>query len=410
MLPPSAPPFDSNDQNDLLVWMETNHQAFGPIFRSHAFGAPVYVITDPPHVEHVLRRNWQNYRRGRQAKRIRMLLGRGLVIAEGELWKRQRRMMQPAFHENAIERLTDLIQGRNQELLNRWMNAAQQERAVNVTRDVSVTILDIILQIIFGDDFDRMAAPFSMLSEDPGRTLQFAQQFRALGQLVKEVIAKRRQTDHDAADLLGMMLRVRDRDTCEGMSDNQVIDEVLTFIVAGHETTASTLNWAWYQVSQNAHVADRLYAEVTTINDLSRLTYARWIIEETMRMYPALWFFTRVAINDDAFGDYHVPAKTEVFICPHTIHRRPDLWPDPDQFVPERFDPAHLPERHPLAFIPFSAGPRNCIGEHLARWEMLIHMSMVARKLRLHYPDVGPVAYDLGINLRSKSISPCALF
>jgi cytochrome P450 len=132
---------------------------------------------------------------------------------------------------------------------------------------------------------------------------------------------------------------------------------------------------------------------------LGQLTYARWIIEETMRMYPALWFFTRQAIDQDVLGEYVVPARTEIFISPYVIQRRDDLWPEPDQFIPERFDPAMV--RHPMAFIPFSAGPRNCIGEHLARWEMLIHLSMIARKLRLRYLGDQP-EYDVGINLRTK--------
>jgi cytochrome P450 len=402
-VPPSAPDFSSTStgQNALLEWMETNHKALGPIFQSHAFGAHVYVITDPQHVEHVLRRNWQNYRLGRQAKRVRMLLGNGLVGSGGELWKRQRRMMQPAFHDKAIERLTGLIQERNEQLLNRWMGAAKKAQAVNVTRDISVAILDIILEIIFGNDCPRVAVQFSILSEEPERTLQFAQEFRALGQLVRNVIADRRQTGDDSADLLGIMLRARDRDTGEGMSNNQVVDEVLTLLVAGHETTTSTLNWAWYQVSQDMEVAAKLYAEVSGVSDLRQLLYARWIIEETMRMYPPGWFFSRLARNDDVLGDYFVPGRTEIFICPYVIQRRPDLWPDPDRFVPERFDPALVAERYPLAFLPFSAGPRKCIGEHLARWEMLIHMSMIARKLRLCYVGDAP-EYDVGVNLRSK--------
>jgi cytochrome P450 len=402
-VPPSAPNFSSTSarQNALLAWMKINHKALGPIFQSRAFGAHVYVITDPQHVEHVLRRNWQNYRRGRQVKRIRILLGNGLVGSEGELWKRQRRMMQPAFHEKAIERLTGLIQERNGQLLDRWIDAAKKAQAVNVTHDVSVAILDIILKIIFGNDCPRVAVQFSILSEEPERNLHFAQEFRALGQLVRNVIADRRQTGDDSADLLGVMLRARDRDTGEGMSESQVVDEVLTLLVAGHETTASTLSWAWYQVSQDIEVAAKLYAEVSGVSDLGQLLYARWIIEETMRMYPALWFFTRLAINDDVLGDYFVPSRTEIFICPYVIQRRPDLWPEPDRFVPERFDPALVAQRHPLAFLPFSAGPRNCVGEHLARWEMLIHVSMMARKLRLCY--VGDVPeYDVGVNLRSK--------
>ena len=400
-VPPIAPDFDSGSstQNELLAWMETNLSDHGTIFQSHAYGASVYVITDPQHVEHVLRKNWLNYRRGRAIKRIRMLLGKGLVVSEGELWKRQRRMIQPVFHEKAIERLTSMIQERNQVLLARWTEAAHKKQGVNVTRDISVATLDIILKVIFGNDYDKVIGPFSMLSEEPERTMQFAQEFRALGHHVRNIVALRGPTD-DSLDLLGVMLRARDRDTGEAMSISQIVDEVLTAIVAGHETAATTLNLAWHLLSQHPHVAEKLYAEVSTVGDLRQQTYTRWIIEETMRLYPALWLYTRQAMQDDTLGDYFVPAKTEIYICPYVIQRRVDLWPEPNRFHPERFgQPA---DRHPLSLLAFAAGPRNCIGEHLARLEMQIHLATIGGKLRLHYPDTTPLELELGVNLRSK--------
>ena len=397
-VPPIAPDYDnsSSNQNELLAWMERNHRDLGPIFQSHVYGASVYVITDPQHVEHVLRRNWLNYRRGRAIKRIRMLLGKGLVVSEGELWKRQRRMIQPVFREGTIERLTAMIQERNDTLLNRWTAAAHDAQVVNVTRDISVATLDIILKVIFGDDYDKVIGPFSILSEEPERTMQFAQEFRALGQYVKALAAERQERQDDSCDLLGVMLRARDRDTGEAMSSNQIVDEVLTAIVAGHETAATTLNLAWYLLSRHPDVATKLHAAVST----GDLTYAKWVVEETMRLYPALWLYTRQAVQDDTLGDYFVPAKTEIYICPYVIQRRDDLWPQPDQFNPSRFgEPA---DRHPLSFLAFAAGPRNCIGEHLARLEMRTHMATIGGRLRLRYLDTEPLQLDLGVNLRSK--------
>jgi cytochrome P450 len=371
----------------------------GPIFQSRAYGARIYVTSEPQFAEHVLRRNWQNYRKGRAIKRIRLLLGNGLMVSEGDLWKRQRRMIQPAFHEKAITRLTDLIIEGNDVLLSRWLDAAERRQSVNITRDISLMILDIIMKAIFGRDYEQVLPHFSIVSQESERNLHFAQDFRALGQLISELARQRRRDDDESSDMLGLLLRARDRDTGAAMPDNQLVDEVLTLVVAGHETTASTLNWAWYVLSQNPEAAEKLHSEACGVSDLRQLTYARQIIEEIMRLYPAGWLMTRQAIRDDMLGDYYVAAKTEIYISPYVIQRRPDLWTDPDRFDPDRFAMPAAAER--LAFLPFSAGPRNCIGEHLARWEMLIHLWTIARRLRLCYLGDQP-QYDLGVNLRSK--------
>lgn len=393
MQPPLAPPF-VGDQNLLLPWMEENHRRYGPIFRGQAYGGEVFVTTDPDHVEYILRRNWQNYRKGWAIKRIRLLLGRGLMVSEGDLWKRQRRMIQPTFNEKTVRRWIPLFVDANQTLLERWTTAAQHAMTVNVTRDISLTILEIILKAIFGFDYHVAAEAFGILSEESARTLQFAQLFRGLGDTVKDIITKR---DQESSDILGMLMSARDRKSGLTMPIGQIVDETLTLIVAGHETTASTLNWAWYLLSQNPEITARLHAEVISTDDLAKLPFTAQIIEETMRLYPAGWLLTRQAIRDDALGDYDVPAKTEIYISPYVIHRRADLWPDPDRFNPDRF--ARGMRRLPL--MPFSIGPRNCIGEHFARWEMLVHFHTIAGRLRFLYFGDTPVL-DLGINLRAQ--------
>ena len=386
-VPPVASPFEGDNQNELLAWMEDNHRRFNGIFQGVAYGTTVYVVNEPQYVEHIFRRNWQNYTKGRAIKRIALLLGSGLMVSEGELWKRQRRMIQPAFHDKMIANLTDMITQANLALLARWEHAAQHRESVNVTRDVSLLILEIVLKVIFGDDYPEVAPHFSILSEEPERSLHFAQAFRALGGVILQVAAKRK---HGAADMLGMMMQARDRVTGKGMSHNQLVNEIDTLIVAGHETTVSTLNWMWYLLSQHPEVEAKLAS--------GGPTYMRHIIEETLRLYPAGWLLTRRARRDDKFGDFFVPAGTEIYVSPYIMQRRPDVWPHPDQFDPERFSQT---ERPPLALLPFSVGPRNCIGEGLARLEMQIHLATIGSKLRLSYLGDEPVL-DLGVNLRSK--------
>jgi cytochrome P450 len=385
-VPPVATPFEGDNQNELMAWMEQNYRRFGGIFRGVAYGTMVYVVNEPQYVEHIFRRNWQNYTKGRQIKRIALLLGSGLMVSEGELWKRQRRMTQPAFHDKVIANLTDMITQANLALLERWEHAAQHSTSVNVTRDISLLTLEIMLKAIFSDDYPEVAPHFSILSEEPERSLQFAQMFRALGGVTLQIAAKRQ---NGAADMLGMMMQARDRDTGRSMSDTQLVNEINTLIVAGHETTASTLNWIWWLVSQHPEVEAKL----------SDAIYRSHVIEEALRLYPAGWLLSRRARRDDKLGDYFVPATSEIYVSPYIMQREPDIWPDPDRFDPDRFNQSGRPPS--LALLPFSIGPRNCIGEGLARLEMQIHLATISSKLRLRYLGDEPVL-DLGVNLRSK--------
>lgn len=193
------------------------------------------------------------------------------------------------------------------------------------------------------------------------------------------------------------------------MPDRQLVSEIMTLIVAGHETTASTLSWTWCLLSQHREAEEKLWDELHRLHgsefvlgDLAKFTYTRQIIEEAMRLYPPGWLMTRRALKDDQLGDYFVPAGTEVYISPYLIQRHPAFWDSPDRFYPDRFDPNQSQERHALAMFPFSAGPRKCIGELLARIEMQIHLMTIAKQLRLRFLGVPSMELDAGVNLRSK--------
>ena len=187
-----------------------------------------------------------------------------------------------------------------------------------------------------------------------------------------------------------------------------LIEEILTLIVAGHETTATTLNWTWYLIFQHPEVEQKLSNELPTLTpfsefgELPRFLYTRQVIDEAMRLYPAGWLLTRRALRDDRLGEYFVPAGTEVYVPPYFIQRHPDLWEEPDRFNPDRFRLANSRHRHRLATIPSSAGARTCIGELFARTEMQIHLMTIARYLRLRYIQSRPIQLEAGVNLRSK--------
>jgi cytochrome P450 len=254
-----------------------------------------------------------------------------------------------------------------------------------------------------------MAPRFEILTEQPERSLAFADAFRPLADLVIQLAVKRRADNFPRHDLLGMLMQARDRETGSAMSDRQLAREVMTLVVAGHETTASVLNWTWYLLARHPAVDDELADELSSlgdnlpsVDDMPRFSQTRRIIEEVMRLYPPGWLLTRKALADDHVGGYLVPAGTEIYIAPYLIQRHPKLWQEPDRFNPDRFS-ADSRNREFRAMLPFSIGPRNCIGEYLARLEMQIHLMMVGRVLRLRLVDeTHQPKLAAGVNLLSR--------
>jgi cytochrome P450 len=401
-------PYDSN--RELLDWIGDQFGRFGDIYRASIYTLPAYVTRDPDHAEHVLRDNWRNYVKGQAVKRVGLLLGNGLIVSEGGLWKRQRRMIQPAFQQDGAENLVRIAKIANERLLKNWETAALKCGPVNVTVDISRMVLDVVIGSIFGDDSVHMRQHFSVLSETSRRGLEFAQTFRSLGRLVLDAVHRRREQEIAAYDILAALMQARDPMTGRGMADRQLLNEVMTLIVAGHETTALTLNWVWYLLSQHPEAQEKLAHELkthvpsneTNLEDLSRLPCVRQVIEEALRLYPPVWLITRKALADDQLGDYFVPAGTEIHLPIYFIQRHPELWHEPDSFNPDRFGPEKTNNRHRLAMIPFSAGPRNCIGETFARVEMQIHLMMAARKFKMRYIPTKPLDLEPGVNLRNK--------
>jgi cytochrome P450 len=262
---------------------------------------------------------------------------------------------------------------------------------------------------IFGVDYEHVRPHFSILTDESARNLQFAEEFRSLGKIVSRVAAERRKKNIKSTDMLGMLMEARDRDSGQITPDRQLVNENMTLIVAGHETTASTLNWVWYLLSQHPEVEAKLWMELNDVHaselpDLNdgRFTYTRHILDEALRLYPPGWLMTRRALKDDHLGDYFVPAGTEIYISTYHIQRHPEFWEAADCFRPDRFGPDFSQERRSPTMLPFSVGPRNCIGEIFARLEMQIHLTTIAKQLRLGYDEKKPPELDAAVNLRSK--------
>ncbi|MDT0498775.1 cytochrome P450 [Algiphilus sp. W345] len=371
------------------------------------------VIHHPDDIRQVLLVNRANYTKGVGLERVRMLLGNGLIVSDGALWMRQRRMMQPLFHSQVLRGFSELIRRENLALVERWAEVAARGESINLTRELSELTLAIVLRSLISSDLDRLIDahgenPFALLTRQSRRDLAFAAQFRALVPLVRETIERRRREGRIEHDFLSMMMETRDRDTGEAMPDRALLDEIMSLIVAGHETTASTLNWTWYLLSQHPDVeaglhrtADALAPELSA-SEAAKLPEVAQILEEALRLYPPVWLFSRRALRDDSIGAYAVPAGTDIFICPYLLHRDPAHWHEPEVFQPRRFAPEEATDRHRFAFLPFSAGPRHCIGEGFAMSEMAAHLILVARRLRLEYCGSTTPEPEFLINLRTR--------
>ncbi|MGA7539967.1 MAG: cytochrome P450 [Steroidobacteraceae bacterium] len=416
-LPEAALQFDIGSTDDSLERMIELFALHGDIYRVYvpARQSHTYVIHHPDDVKRVLVSNHRNYTKGLGLDRVKILLGKGLMTSEGELWSRQRYMIQPFFHRRVITRFAEAIDTANAQLLARWEALERRAEPVNLTDEMSALTLEIVLRAIFGRDLERMSAelggnPFEVISKEQGRNLQFAFKFRSLTKLVAGLIERRRREEDEHFDYVAMLMSARDKESGEPMGERQLIDEVLTLVVAGHETTASGLNWTWYLLSQHPAVEARLHAELDAAPEVSapslaqmeQLSYTQQVINEALRLYPPGWLLSRRTVQPDVLSGYEIAAGTNVLLPLYLLHRHPRYWPDPERFLPERFAAEHEAERPRFAYMPFAAGPRHCIGETFALYEMLMHLQRVARHFRLvHVPDK-PIELEAQINLRTR--------
>jgi enediyne biosynthesis protein E7 len=409
--------FDLGGSDESLARLREYFARFGDTYRvfAPARGVYNYVINHPDDIKRVLLSNHRNYTKGEGMDRVKILLGNGIMTSEGDFWRRQRRMMQPSFHRRLIDQFRDVIHEVNEKFAERWAAKAARAEAVNLTDDASELTLEIVLRSIFGTDLQRLerqlgANPFEVVAKEQNRDLKFAFRFRSLTKLVAELIHRRRREPEEHFDFLSMLMASRDRDSGEAMSDKELIDEVLTLIVAGHETTAAALTWSWYLISQHPAAAEQLQSEADHtaggtlgLDAAESLTFTHQVLQEALRLYPPGWLITRRTLEADELGGFAVAPRTDVFISPYMLHRHPAYWSDPEQFRPERFAGADAEERHRFSYIPFAVGPRHCIGENIAMFEMLVHVQHMSRRFRLTRATDEPIELEAQINLRPRS-------
>lgn len=383
-------------------------------------GGFAYFINEPEAVQQILVRHHDRYLKGPGFERIEMLLGNGLIVSDGDVWRRARRMIQPAFTRHAVQRLMGVMVRCAEARAAAWTVAAQQGGILNITKESSTFALELILISVFGDDYDAHIAslpenPFAFLADDSTRDLRVVMKVRDLRRFLLERIEARRhsmqemEAEDQGNDFLGAYLAARDKNG-EPFSNEELLDELVTLIVAGFETSAGTLNWAWYLLAGHPEVEGRLIEEAqqrlpnaaaVTAESTTEMRYAQQLLEETLRLYPPVWLFSRRSREEDTVAGYEIPSGTDLFLSPYLLHRTPSLWSHPEQFDPDRFalDQASKGEQRP--YFPFSLGPRRCLGEYFSFLEMKIHLGLLLPRFRMQRLDDQHPGLDLGVNLRS---------
>jgi cytochrome P450 len=364
--------------------------------------ARFHLISHPDSVKYVLQDNQRNY--GKGYDRAKPLLGEGLVTSEGELWRRQRRLMQPAFHKNHLASLLPTMTGATEEMLEQW-RARSSDEPLDIAREMMLLTQTIILRTMFSTDIGERAeeiadsfaqaleylniaivAPFPQLQTLPTpATRRFQRAMAVIDNAIYGIINERRASGVKRNDLLQMLIDARDEETGEGMSDRQMHDEVLTIFLAGHETTASLLGWSFYLLGRSPDVMlqlrkefhDVLEKRAPAIDDLARLQYTGQVLHEALRLYPPAWMFARTPIEDDEIAGVRVKAGSMIMLSPYVTHRLPQVWERPGVFDPDRFAQGRETDRPRYAFFPFGGGPRMCIGNNFALMEAPALLSMI---------------------------------
>lgn len=369
----------------------------------------VYVLHNPELIKYVLLDNHKNYHKGQAYDVLKILLGNGLINSEGEFWKRQRRLAQPAFHRESLENISKIVADCTLSMLTRWKKMEGQ--TINFTREMAGLTIEIVAKALFTADVtsdnintvwesvnflnqlaikkvsNPLALPFWVPTIAHYKTKQAIQQ---LDDIVYGIIDKRKPNSGQR-DLLQMFMDAVDEETNESMTREQLRDEVMTIFLAGHETTVNALSWTWYLLKQNPDSEQKAFSELRSVlnqnvpefTDLMKLPFGQSAIKESMRIYPPVYAIGRQPVEADNIAGYKVPLGTRVILNIIGLHLHPKYWDDPHVFRPERFNGLELKGDNRFKYMPFGGGPRICIGNNFAMMEMQIINALLMQHVEM---------------------------
>ena len=396
----------------------------GPVAPYRAGTERAYLVDDADLIKRVLADNASNYSKGTFINEtFKMVVADGLLTLEGADWRRERRLMQPAFHLERLNQLGTSMTDATLAVLERWEGIAASGEVVDMTSEMSQLTMTITARSLFGsdiaEDVEEIGHQISVglaAFASPSKP-EVIRARDGIVQLVDKMIDARHRSGDGEHDLLTMLMEARDEDTGEPMSDRQLRNEVVTLILAGYETTANSLSWTWYLLSQHPEVMANVRAELAAVlggrepqfRDLGVLSYTRRTLDESLRLYPPAWIMGRRALGDDRLGDADIPEGSVLALSPYITHRNPAYWDDPERFDPDRMKETKASLRRPFAYFPFGGGPRLCIGHNMAMLEAQLIIGTIAQRFDMRLVEGHQVVPERLFVLRPRGGLPMTI-
>lgn len=411
-----------------LAFIERLPRDYGDVVRARFFYLHSYFLYHPEHIEQVLATNNRNFIKPRSVRTpfFCRLVGNGLLTSEGEFWRRQRRLAQPAFHRGRINAYGETMVAYAEKMLDSWRDGERRD----VHQDMTHLTMQIVTRTLFNTDVthdaEHISAALQVIIEPfssqatlkwildnrlPTRTnRRFHEAVRQIDEFIYRIINERRASGEDHGDLLSMLLQAQDEQDGTGMTDQQLRDETMTLFLAGYETTSLALSWAWYLLAQHPEAETKLWQELDeflggrapTVADMPRLRYTEMVAKETMRLYPPAYIVGREALVDCEVGGYRVPAGTQLFMPTWVVHRDARFYDSPQEFRPERWTTAFAEQLPRYAYFPFGGGPRVCIGNSFAMMEFILLLATIAQRFRLRLAAEHEVGLNPAMSLRPR--------
>ena len=396
----------------------------------------VYLVNHPDYLRPVLAQGYKRFsKRTIDYLVLAQVMGNGLVSNDGPHWVKQRRLMQPMFASRNVNRFDETINSLTSTMMDHWQARTGGE-AFHVDREMHRLAFRIVGATLFGSDIERHSEEVARILEvvnlrpqelralmtlhswiPTPYNLKWKRAKKRLDGIVYAMIEARRRAGAGESDLLDRLLAARDEETGEGMDETQMRDEVVTLLLAGHETSANALTWTLYLLDANPAVEARLAEELAarlngapaTAADLPRIPYLKQVVQESIRLYPPVWAYARRSEHEVEFGGYLLPADSYVGVVPWALHRHPDFWPDAERFDPDRFAPKQGEGRHSYCYLPFAAGPRTCIGAGFAMLETQLVLAQILQRFRVRVVPGHPIEALAKVTLKPRHGMPVTL-
>lgn len=415
-----------------LVWLQNMTNQYGDVAKFRLLKREVYLVNHPDLVRELLVKKVDVFtKRAVGFSVVKKVLGESTFTANGDVWKRKRKLVQPSFHKKRISNLGEIMTDTIEDMLNDWEAICDENGVIEVTDAMMRLTLTVVVKALFSTGLSkeevqtvadvftplldetnfRANYPFQILNKIRVRqNVTYEKNIAELNAIIFRIIRDRRASTEPHNDLLQMLMEAKDEETGELLSDAELRDEVMTVFIAGHETTANAMSWLWVILSQQPEIRKEIENEVAmvlgqkkpTAADFPNLPYILKVFKETLRVYPPVPILPRGIEEDSTLGNYEIKKGGEVFFSAYLLHRHPDFWENPEVFDPNRFERETERKQHPFAYLPFGGGPRICLGNSFAMMEAVFIVAMTTQRFRLKVVNKKPVEPLISLTTRPK--------